>query len=96
MSRGILSDRAQSDLAEIWSYTASRWGSNQAERYIREIWRAIEITADNPSRGRACDDIRAGHFKTLVGSHVIIYRPMGDGIGVVRILHQQMDFRRHL
>jgi toxin ParE1/3/4 len=46
--------------------------------------------------GQDCSDIRAGYFKIPCGSHVLFYRLSPDGIDVVRILHERMDFERHI
>lgn len=92
----VLTPRARADLADIWRYTAQRWDRDQADRYLRELRRAIETIARDPSKGRRCDDIRAGYLRYPAGSHVVFFRMAGDGIVVVRILHQRMDFGRHL
>lgn len=96
MSRFVLSPRARADLDEIWSYTAQRWDVDQAERYLRRIAEAVDLVAENPGLGRNCDYIRQGYQKFPVGSHVLFYRQVQDAIDIVRILHQQMDFDRHL
>jgi toxin ParE1/3/4 len=96
MARYVLSPRAQSDLDEIWNYTARQWSIDQAERYIRDLMKAIEAASNNPRSGRTCDEIREGYFKLLVGSHVLFYRALDGKIDIVRILHQRMDFDRHL
>ena len=95
-SRYTLSPRAQGDLDEIWTYTVKRWGVDQAELYIRQIGRHIMAIAAQPTMGRACRDIRAGYYKYPTGSHVLFYRLIAGGIEVVRILHERMDFGRHL
>jgi toxin ParE1/3/4 len=96
MTGYVLSPRAQADIDEIWNFTADRWGDAQAERYIRDIRRAIETAARNPRRCRACDDVRPGYWKYPAGTHMIFFRLIDGGIDVVRILHQSMDFERHL
>ena len=96
MSRYTLTPRARSDIEEIWDYTAARWSVDQAEVYLRQIKAAIEAIAADPSRGRACDDVRAGYRKYPAGSHLLFYRATPEGIDIVRILHQRMDFERHL
>jgi toxin ParE1/3/4 len=96
MSRAIFTPRARADLDDIWEYTARRWGLDQAERYLRRIAEAAESIAEAPGRGRTCDHVREGYRKYPVGSHVLFYREMSDGVDVVRILHQQMDFDRDL
>jgi toxin ParE1/3/4 len=92
----ILSPRAQADIEEIWDYTAETWDDDQAERYIRQILDAIERIAADPRRGRPCDHIRPGYRKYSVGAHVLFFKVIGDRIDVVRVLHQRMDFERHL
>jgi toxin ParE1/3/4 len=92
----VLSPRAQTDLDEIWDFTANRWGTEQAELYIRQLEAAIKNVAAEPRLGRSCDDIRAGYKKYPAGSHVLFFRVTGSGIEVIRILHSHMDFDRHL
>jgi toxin ParE1/3/4 len=96
MSRYVLSPRARADLEDIWTYSAQRWGTDQAEDYIRRVQHAIETVAQEPRKGRACDEIRRGYRKYPAGSHVLFYRSMKAGIDIVRILHSHMDFERHL
>jgi toxin ParE1/3/4 len=96
MSGYILSPRAQADIDEIWDYTADRWDIDQADHYVGEIRRAVETVADDPRKGRPCDHLRVGYRKYPIGAHVLFFRLVTDGIEVVRILHQRMDFERHL
>jgi toxin ParE1/3/4 len=63
---------------------------------MRMLRDAIEAVAEKPGRGRPCDHIRAGYRKYPSGSHMIFYRTIADGIDVVRVLHQSMDFEQHL
>ncbi len=92
MSGFLLSPAARDDLTEIWDYTASRWGVEQAERYFRELTTACQGLADKRLTGRAIDDIRAGYSKLSVGSHYLFYRLTDSGVvDIVRVLHQRMD-----
>jgi len=54
------------------------------------------MIADDPRLGRPCDDIRAGYRKFRSGSHFLFYRPIKDGVEIVRILDSSMDFDQHL
>lgn len=98
----MLSAAARGDLEQIWDYTVDRWDDEQAEKYVREIERAIERVVDNPGIGRVCDEVRPGYRKHEVGSHTSYYRiasgePADSAvIDIVRILHQRMDVDRHL
>lgn len=97
MSRYVLSPAARADLEQIWDYTCDPWGDDQAEKYVREIQRAIERVVDNPGIGRACDEVRRGYRKHAVGTHTLCYRiATVDLVDVVRIIHQRMDIDRHL
>lgn len=94
--RYVLSPRAQTDLDDIWDYTADRWGLDQAEAYTRDLWQRIEAAAARPAMGQDCSDIRPGYYKISCGSHILFYRLIADGIDIVRILHERMDFARHI
>jgi toxin ParE1/3/4 len=94
--RFVLKPRAHADLDEIWDYTVDCWGLEQAETYIRQLWKDIQTLADNPSLGRECAEVRPGYRKYPSGSHVLFYRLTDDGINVVRILHERMDYERHI
>jgi toxin ParE1/3/4 len=96
VTRYVLSPRAQADIDDIWTYTVKRWSVDQAERYLRLLQTEIGDLASDPLRGRACDEIRPGYRKGRAGSHVIFYRVDDYRINIVRILHQSMDFERHL
>ncbi len=56
--RYVLTPSAQADVDEIWDYAERRWGFGQAETYIRQLNRDIEIVASQPARGRPCLEIR--------------------------------------
>ncbi|TAP37347.1 type II toxin-antitoxin system RelE/ParE family toxin [Alteromonas sp. KUL49] len=42
------------------------------------------------------DDIKKGCFSSIVSKHTIIFRKFEYGIRVIRVLHQSMDFARHI
>lgn len=91
-----LTPAAQRDLSEIWDFTEERWDTSQAEKYLNEIRAAIQRIAADPSRGRACDEIREGYRRYSIGSHLVFYIETADSVDVIRILHQRMDPTRHL
>lgn len=93
-----LSRRARADLGEIWDYTAKHWGDQQADDYLRTIWRACQDIAAGTAVGRSADEIRLGYSRFAVGAHVLFYRRTGRNsqIEIVRILHLRMDLPRHL
>lgn len=97
MTRYVLSPRAREDLSEIWDYTAEHWGSEQADRYVRQISAACEDLANGRKQGRSAEVVSAGYFRYNIESHVLFYRIQADGeTAVVRILHKSMDVAKHL
>ena len=63
MTEFLLSPAARADLGEIWDYTAGRWGTEQAEQYIRALTTACQELAGQRRTGRAIGAVRAGYFK---------------------------------
>ena len=96
MSQVVLSPKAKSDLSGIWDYTLEEWGVEQAEKYVRELWAEIQLQSRDHSTSTQISDVRAGYRKTRYGSHVIFFKLVDGGIDVIRMLHQRMDFERHL
>lgn len=95
MSKITLSPRAKLDLSEIWDYTFLQWGTEQAEKYVRDLWSTMKRAVDNSIKCVDIGDVRKGYRKSKSGSHIIFFKVTGNGIDVVRILHQKMDFERH-
>ena len=96
MSLISLSPKAKLDLNRIWDHTYQEWGLEQAEKYVKELWDSIQAQLIDPSTSSDIAYIRKGYRKIRSGSHVIFFKSTGAGINVVRILHQKMDFERHL
>jgi len=83
-------------LKSIWTYTEDRWGRAQAEHYLSDLGRTIEMLVAAPDMGPNRDDIRKGYRSLWREHHVIFYRLAGARVEVVRILHQSIDIPRHL
>ena len=86
---------AEADLLSIGAYTLRTWGEDQAIRYIDDLEACCQMLADNPTLGRACDEVRPGLRRMECGQHVVFYREDAEGILVSRILHQRMLPERH-
>ena len=85
MSRYRLSERARSDLDDIWYYIASD-NVAAADRHVNELVGKFQILATQPGIGPARDELAASLRSYPVGRYVIFYRAMQDGIEVVRVL----------
>ena len=97
MADFVLSERARKDLVGIANYTEEKWSEEQAERYIRMLLTVCGELANKPLVGRSYDPIRPGLRGTTCGKHVIFYRVLSRSkVRIVRVLHEKMDFPRHL
>ena len=67
----------------------------QAETYIRQLWKDVAAVGHDPALGRECTHVRPGYRKHASGWHVLFYRRGADGVEVVRVLHQRMDYEQH-
>ncbi len=97
MADFVLSERAKKDLVDIANYTEKKWSEEQAERYIRMLLSACGELADKPLVGRSYDPIYPGLRGSACDKHVIFYRVLSRSkVRIVRVLHEKMDFPRHL
>ncbi len=82
---------ALDDLDNIWDYSYSKWGPEQTERYVRDIYAACEELSQNLRFGLSAEQIRPGYRKYMIGQHVLYYKQDDGNLTVYRILHQSMD-----
>lgn len=97
MAEFVLSERAKKDLVGIANYTQEKWSEKQAELYIRMLLSECGELAGKPLIGRSYDSVRPGLRGSACGKHVIFYRVLScNKVRIVRVLHEKMDFPRHL
>ena len=92
----ILSDAAADDLDNIWLHGLDRWNLKQADRYHKKILEMLDFLCENPELGKNREELGSLYQSYLIGSHVVFYRQYKHTIKVIRVLHQRMDFIRHL
>lgn len=91
-----LTELAKQDLRSIGRYTQMTWGREQRNIYLAKLDACFHLLAQEPQRGKACDDIRPGYRKYHVGRHLIFYRQAPEGLEIIRVLHDRMDIEAHL
>jgi toxin ParE1/3/4 len=84
--------QAEEDLLEIWVYIA-RDNEAAANRLYDRIERACATLAEHPHIGLERPELIQGVFSFPIGNYVIYYRPIEEGIEVVRVLHGARDAR---
>jgi len=82
---------AESDLENIWHYTARTWGVEQAVTYIDGLDQTFQLLAESPlicrERWEFSPPVRIHHHE----KHLVIYLVKDTDIHIVRILHETMD-----
>ncbi len=91
-----LSKLAISDLESIWHYTVEKWSIDQANKYYKLIFSAIDSICTDPQSGKSITEIKVHHRSKLVKSHMIIYKVEESIVLIDRILHQKMDIEYQL
>ena len=91
-----LSKSAKRDIQNISSYTKKTWGIEKEEQYLNAIFDRFEQIQTNPEHWKRRDELFEGSQSASIGKHIIFFKLHEEIIQVARILHQQMDFIRHL
>ena len=88
---------AQADFDGIGDYTFETWGEEQADKYLAQLDKTFVMLAQTPGIGKARNDLGANMKSCPCGSHIIFFRRDAHGdVEILRILHERMDFARHL
>lgn len=89
-------ESARADLQSIRRYSVRVWGRDQTTKYmdaLRDTLKGVVAgTVAIPSR----DDIRPGLQMAISGRHCIFIESGDTRVLVVRVLHDRMDYHRHL
>ena len=102
-----LTAHAEQDFLEIIRWTQEKFGPSQAEAYRETILTAIQELQEGPDLlgVKRRDEIMSGLMTLHVarhgrrGRHFVMFRvdpANGNTIEILRLLHDSMDFARHL
>ncbi|WP_422137538.1 type II toxin-antitoxin system RelE/ParE family toxin [Endozoicomonas sp. ALC020] len=89
----LFKPRARQDLEGIYDYTVSEFGEEQADLYIRNLFDTFQRLAETPGFARCRDDLRKGLKSYPVKAHIVFFRETVNGVLIIRVLHQSMDFQ---
>jgi toxin ParE1/3/4 len=87
MARIERTTQANLDLLEIYNYYAEQRSADAAERMLRSIADTCEQIAAMPGMGRSREELAPGLRSFPSGSYILYYRPLEDGIRLLRVLH---------
>lgn len=91
-----LTNLAVTDLSDIADFTIQNFGTERARIYLDGFKNCFETLTENPQLGRSADDLAPKLRRHEHQAHVVFYLPEDNGILIARILHQRMDYKRHL
>jgi toxin ParE1/3/4 len=91
-----LTEIARADLKSIRRYSTRTWGQDQTSRYIGAIRDTLKAIVRGTVVARNRDDLRPGLQVATCSRHCIFFGTDQTRILIVRVLHDKMDYRRHL
>lgn len=91
-----LRPKAYQDLEKIYNYSYQEFDSKRANQYIKDLDAAFHALAHQPGLGKDYSHVRPNLLAYNVVSHIVFFEISADGITIIRVLHQSMDFIRHL
>ena len=90
MPRIIRAPAAKADAVEIWAYIAED-NPSAADRLLDRFDKIFRSLATQPHLGKAVDELHPGLRFFPMGSYLVFYRPLEDGVEIVRLLHGARD-----
>lgn len=91
-----LTEIARADLKSIRRYSIRTWGQDRTSQYMTAIRDTLKGLVRGTVRTRNRDDLRPGLQMATTGRHCIFFEADESRVLVVRVLHDRMDYRRHL
>lgn len=82
------------DFRDIWDYVADHGSAQAADNLLRTFDQKLTLLSDFPHIGQRRDELRPRLRSFPVGAYLLFYRPLRNGIEVVRVVHGARDLRR--
>ncbi len=86
MSRLLRTRQACIDLQKLWIYVAER-NYPAADRLIRRLEKTFRLLEHHPLAGESVEHLRSNTRRVTVGSYVVLFEPLSDGIRLLRVVH---------
>jgi toxin ParE1/3/4 len=89
-----VSENAERDLDEIFTYWAERTSLEIADRIIDKITERFWLLGEHPDAGKASEGIAAGVKCFPAGKYPIYYRATRRGTDILHVFHGARDQRK--
>ena len=96
MTRLVLTEIARADLDSIRRYSTRTWGEERTTEYMNVLRDTLKGLLRGTVAARGRDDLRPGIQMAISGRHCVFFEADESRLLVVRVLHDRMDYRRHL
>jgi len=96
VKRLVLTEIARADLAKIRRYSTRTWGPDQTTKYMDALRDTMKGLVQGTVFTRTRDFLKPDIQMASSGRHSIFFEADESRILVVRVLHESMDYRRHL
>jgi toxin ParE1/3/4 len=90
MAQVIRSEQAQADLEEIFDYLDSQ-STQAADRFAVKFEQSCELHAKHSQIGASSHEYAPNLRHFTVWNYAVFYRPIDDGIEVIRVIHGARD-----
>ena len=96
MAGYILSSKAEIDLSEMYEFGIFKFGLAQAQQYFFSMHEVFGVLAENEDLGRDASEYITDLKRFTFKAHTIFYLQTADGIFIIRVLSQRMDYEDKL
>jgi toxin ParE1/3/4 len=89
----ILLPAAETDLSDIWDYTAERWSLKQAGNYASGMTALLILLCDQPEIAPIFGDLTPPIRVYRYRSHLVIFTANDLAVEVIRVVHARSNWQ---
>lgn len=93
MSRIIVTPSATRDLSAITDWI-SQQSLDGALKFYGDVDQVLQLLSNYPLMGQEVPEFELGLRRHTMGSYLLFYRPLSDGIELIRVLHGSREIER--
>jgi len=82
---------ARADLADIWRAGVANWGTERADHYADGLFALFDLLIEFPELAPERPEFTSPVRIHPIGAHLVIYRLVGQGVEIIRVLHARQD-----
>ncbi len=91
-----LSPKALEDMEDIWRYTAENWSLEQADQYIDDLEKAIQLIVSMPLTARERMELNPPVRIHVHQTHLVVYTLGDKEVIILRVLGGRQNWQEIL